>query len=140
MKKASALFSHLMVLAFCVMLGWGVLGFLEYFFGVQLLMPLQNPTFPSGTQFLHWLLVTSSGACFLLGYFLRWKHTPVAMLLFFTALATLCFVETFDFMTNAGRYSDYARECIGYLVMSVYLLRSERMRLHFGDMETPRIP
>ncbi|MEO1080669.1 MAG: hypothetical protein AAFY29_14015 [Pseudomonadota bacterium] len=140
MRQASALFSYLMVFAWAVMLCWGVLGFLEYLFGVQLLMPLQNPTFPSGTQFIHWLLITSSGACFLLGYFLHWKHTPTAMLLFFAALATLCFVETFDFMTNASRYSDYVRECISYLVMAVYLLRSERMQRHFGKLETPVVP
>ena len=57
-------FSYLLVLAATVMLGWGTLGFLEYFTGLAPLVPLQNATFPGGTQFIHWLLITLSGSVF----------------------------------------------------------------------------
>lgn len=66
-------FSYLIVLAASVMLGWGVLGFLEHFTAAAPLIPLQNPTFPTGTQFVHWTLITLSGATFLAGYVLRWR-------------------------------------------------------------------
>lgn len=127
-------FSYLIILAATVMFGWGILGFLEYFSGFAPLMPLQNPTFPSGTQFVHWLLITLSGGTFLAGYILRWHYTPVAMMVLFASLATLCAVQTFDFMENESRYADYARECVYYIIMSIYLVRSKRMRNHFGQI------
>lgn len=135
MKYMSIIFSYLMLLASAVMLTWGVLGFLEYYFEVILLMPLQNSDFPDGTQFLHWLIITLSGAAFLFGYFTKWRFTPIAMMMLFSMLATMCFIQTFDFMTNESRFFDFARECFYYLVMSLYLVRSNRMRNHFGRIE-----
>ncbi len=131
-ERASQGFSYLIIIASTVMLGWGLLGFLEYFTGLAPLMPLQNATFPSGTQFVHWLVITLSGGAFLIGYFSRWSYTPVAMVALFASLATLCSVQTFDFMENASRYSDFARECAYYVIISIYLFRSKRMQDHFG--------
>lgn len=125
-------FSYLIILASTIMLGWGVLGFLEYFTGLAPLLPLQNPTFPSGTQFIHWFVITLSGGTFLAGYFSRWRYTPVAMIVLFASLATLCAVQTFDFMENESRFADFARECAYYVIISIYLFRSKRMRDHFG--------
>lgn len=132
MEKVSVVFSYLILLAAAVMFAWGSLGFIEYFFAVAPLRPLQNPTFPKGTQFVHWLLIFSSGSIYLVGYFTRWKNTPFAMAIVYAMLATLCAVETLDFMTNPGRYGDFIRECIAYVGISIYLFRSQRMRSHFG--------
>ena len=133
LDRLSRGFNYLLILAATVMLGWGTLGFLEYFTGLAPLIPLQNATFPGGTQFLHWLLITLSGLVLLTGYFLRWRYTPLAMIVLFAALATLCAIETFDFMVNPGRYAAFARECAYYIVISIYLLRSRRMRERFGE-------
>ena len=127
-------FSYLLILAATVMLGWGTLGFLEYFTGLAPLVPLQNATFPGGTQFIHWLLITLSGSVFLTGYVLRWRYTPLAMIVLYAALATLCAIETFDFMKNPSRYGDFARECAYYVLISIYLVRSRRMRERFGQV------
>ena len=132
LNRLSQGFSYLLILAASVLLGWGVLGFLEYFTGWAPLMPLQNATFPSGTQFIHWLLITLAGSVFLTGYFLRWSYTPVAMMVLYAALATLCAIETLDFMENPSRYTDFVRECIYYILISIYLVRSTRMRKRFG--------
>ena len=132
MKYLSLIFSYLLLLGALVMLVWGVLGFLEYLFGFAPFLPLQNPTFPKGTQLLHWLLITSSGAIYLAGYFARWRYTPFAMVVIYAMLATLCAVETFDFMQNPGRYGSFVRECIMYVIISIYLFRSQRMRARFG--------
>lgn len=132
MKQISMIFSYLILLASFVMLAWGLLGFMEYLFDIAPLMPLQTPTFPEGTQFIHWLLITASGGIYLTGYFTRWKYTPFAMVIIFPMLATLCAIQTFDFMTNPGRYTDFAREATYYILISIYLFRSERMLLHFG--------
>ena len=132
MKHVSMVFSYFLLLAAFVMFAWGGLGFLEYFFGIAPLMPLQNPTFPKGTQFLHWLLILASGSIYLIGYFARWRSTPFAMVIIYAMLATLCAVETFDFMTNPGRFGSFIFECIAYVGISIYLFHSQRMRSHFG--------
>jgi hypothetical protein len=124
-------FSYLILLAAIAMTTWGFFGFLEYYTGLAVI-PLQNPTFPKGTQFVHWLLIFSSGTIYLAGYFTRWKGTPFAMVVLYAMLATLCAVETFDFMKNPGRHGDFIRECIMYVGISIYLFRSQRMRSHFG--------
>ena len=93
LDRLSQGFSYLLILAATVMLGWGTLGFLEYFTGLAPLVPLQNATFPGGTQFLHWLLITLSGLVLLTGYFLRWRYTPLAMIVLYAAIATLCAIE-----------------------------------------------
>jgi hypothetical protein len=111
---------------------WGTLGFFEYLTGHALVVPLQNSNFPSGTQFLHWVLATSTGFAFLFGFFKKWKHTPYIMVMLYSCLTTLCFIETFDFMTKESRYGLYATEVAGYVMMSVYLLKSIRMKKHFG--------
>ena len=57
-------FSYLLIVVATVMFGWGTLGFLEYFTGLDPLIPLQYATFPAGIQFVHWLLITLSGSVF----------------------------------------------------------------------------
>ena len=132
LDKASLGFSYLILLAATIMFCWGILGFLEYFTGLAPLMPLQNATFPSGTQFMHWFIITLSGTTYLVGYFTRWRYTPIAMLVMFAALGTLCSIQTYDFMVKPSRYSDFWREIFYYCVMSVYLVKSKRMHNHFG--------
>ena len=130
-ERASWGFSTLLLIVFAGMLAWGVLGFIEYLFGAVLVVPLQNADFPPGTQFLHWVVITLSGAVFLAGYALRWRHTPYAMIVVFAMMVALCFVQTFDFMTNESRYVAFVLECITYLVIGTYLLRSKRMQSRF---------
>lgn len=136
--QKSALASQAMtyaIIALAVfMLGWGVLGMLEYLTGASPVMALQNPTFPPGTQFLHWVLITAFGAVFLIGYATRWHLTPFAVVVLFAMLATMCFIQTFDFMTNSYRFAAFALECVLYLAIATYLLRSERMRSWFGQV------
>lgn len=40
------------------------------------------------------------------------------MVVLFAGLATLCAIQTFDFMENQGRYGDFARECAYYIHMT----------------------
>ena len=118
-----------------MMLSWGVLGFIEYFTQTIIIVPLQNPTFPNGTRFIHWLLITLTGATYLYGYVIRWLYTPLVMPLLFGMLASMCFIQTFDFMTAPSRYVAFAIECSVYIGISVYLLRSQLMQNRFGKLQ-----
>ena len=131
-QRLSQGFEYVIVFASVIMLGWGVLGFLEYFTGLAPVMPLQNATFPLGMQTLNWIGITASGATFLVGYVLRWRFTPIAMLVMFSALATMCAVQTFDMLETPDRYRNFVQECFNYIIISVYLFRSKRMQDRFG--------
>lgn len=131
MNLVSKIFSYVLIIAALIMAGWGTFGFIEYFTGRAILMPLQNSTFPSGTQFIHWFLISLSGYTYLIGYFCRWKYTPNVMVVIYACLATMCFIQTFDFMVREDRYTSYVKEVIYYIIFSIYLFKSTRMRKHF---------
>ena len=131
-SRVSLYYSYFLIVCALGMLGWGIAGFIEYLFDITVIIPLQNPNFPAGTQFIHWFLITLSGAAFLVGYFSRWKHTPFLMIVIYACLATMCFIETFDFMVREDRYTSYIKEVIIYIVTSIYLVKSDRMKIHFN--------
>jgi len=131
LKLLAQIASYLLILASIGMALWGFLGFFEYFSGVAFLVPLQNPTFPAGTQFLHWLLISSYGITYLIGYFKRWQYTPETIVVICACLASMCFIQTFDFMTDDNRYIRYVFEIILCLCICLFLFRSVRMREHF---------
>ena len=131
-KQSPGLILYALLFISGIMLVWGVLGFWEYFFGDALLLPLQNDEFPPGTQFLHWLLITLFGGTFIYGFVTKFKYTPWLVTGTMIAMATLCFIETFDFMTGPNRYLLFILECIVYLAISFYLLRMPGSRQYFG--------
>lgn len=131
MEKVSTLTSYLILIAHFGLCLWGMMGLFEYLTGITVLINLQNANFPTGTQFVHWVLSTSTGLSFLLGYFKKWKFTPFLMVTFYACLTTLCFIETFDFMTKESRYFLFTIEVVEYILISLYLFYSHRMTIHF---------
>ncbi|WOE75080.1 hypothetical protein [Alterisphingorhabdus coralli] len=120
---------YFILLCALFMLGWGLLGLLEYA-GIVLL-DLKNPDFLPATQLVHFIIIFASGAVYLIGYLTRWSGTPVAMAVIFGMLAMMCTIQTFDMMTNDGRYSAYGREIVMYIVLTIFLFRSQEMQDHF---------
>ncbi|MCR9253817.1 MAG: hypothetical protein NXI20_25605 [bacterium] len=131
MKVLSKLYMILLLVATTGMLLWGLAGFLEYFTGIVPFVRLQNDAYPDGVQFVHWLLITSTGAVFLTGYLTKWKWTPFVMVMLFSNLAILCTIETFDFMSAQWSFSAYASEIVFYLIHSLFLLFSSLSKSHF---------
>ena len=116
---------------------WGVLGFIEYFVPAAA-FGLQDSNFPPGVQFLHWLLISSTGIIFVFGYLTRWTYTPLVTIVMYATLATLCFVETVDFNAFGGgdrRFFIMGVEYVLYIILAAYLLRSEQVRLRFQSDE-----
>lgn len=58
----------------------------------------------------------------------------MAMVVIYAVLATLCAVQTLDMLLNANRYVFFACEIVGYVVICLYLFKSDRMRRRFGLM------
>jgi hypothetical protein len=129
---------YLLLAVKVALFAWGFLGLLEYFFFPSLAFGLQNGRFPHGTQLLHWLLLLLVGSIFVVGFVLRWRHTPFATITMYATLATLCFVETVDFGAfggGPGRYFIMAAEYAVYVILSIYLLRSQRIRERFQPVQ-----
>jgi hypothetical protein len=135
LEKISKVYCYFLIISAIGMTIWGIAGFIEYLFGVTVIIPLQNPNFPAGTQFIHWFLITLYGIVFLAGYALRWRFTPEAKLVIAACLATMCFIQTFDFMTREDRYISYVIEVINYVIVTTYLFKSKLMQARFRRNE-----
>ena len=137
MNHVAKPFPYLLILLHAVLLGWGLLGLVEYVVPAASL-GLQNARFPAGTQFLHFAAIILTGGIFLGGYVGRWRHTPFATVVMYAVLATLCFVETVDFGAfggGASRFVIMSVEYVLYVVLAVYLLRSATMRQRFASAQ-----
>ncbi|MEM6336401.1 MAG: hypothetical protein AAF752_07530, partial [Bacteroidota bacterium] len=66
----SRIFPYVLLTVSAVLFIWAVLGFIEYF-APSVAFGLQDPGFPRGTQFLHWLLLLLTGTIFVAGFLLR---------------------------------------------------------------------
>ncbi|TNE51810.1 MAG: hypothetical protein EP343_02815 [Deltaproteobacteria bacterium] len=134
MNSIAKWFPYALLLLFTALTAWGLLGMVEYFVPTVKL-GLQNAKFPTGLQFLHFASILAAGTVFLVGYVVRWRHTPFAMVLLFAVMATLCFVETVDFMAFGGgntRFLVMSLEYVMYLGLSFYFLRSSAMNQRFS--------
>ena len=134
MSQVAKLLPNLLVLISAVLIGWGALGLLEYFFPAVAL-GLQNAKFPAGLQFLHFASILATGVIFVGGYVTRWRHTPFVTVVMYAVLATICFIETVDFQAFGGgptRFIPMVAEYIAYIGLSTYLLGSSAMRHHFS--------
>lgn len=128
-------FPFVLLLIFTALTAWGLLGLVEFFIPAAK-VGLQNAKFPTGLQFLHFASILAAGTIFLVGYVTRWRHTPFAMVILFAVMATLCFVETVDFMAfgkGPTRFLVMSLEYVVYLGLSVYFLRSTTMQQRFSN-------
>ncbi|WP_299323658.1 hypothetical protein [Parasphingopyxis sp.] len=137
MALLSTAMRYFLLLSALFMLGWGLLGLLEY--AGFVLLDLKNPDFLPATQLVHFIIIFVSGAVYLTGYFTRWSGTPIAMAVIFGMLAMMCTIQTFDMMTNDGRYAAYGREIVMYIVFTIFLFRSNAMQEHFGRPSPARM-
>lgn len=124
MNNLSKLYMGLLLFGASLMLIWGLAGFFEYFTGITPFIKLQNNAYPSGVQFVHWLLISLTGSVFSVGYLTKWKWTPFVAVILFTNLGVLCTIQTFDFMSEQWSFTFYIVEMISYLLHSTFLLSS----------------
>lgn len=130
-------FIRLLIAVKAMLIVWALLGFVEYF-DPSVAFGLQDSNFPPGVQFLHWFLILLTGSVFVVGYSLRWRHTPHASITLYATLATICFVETVDFNAFGGgtkRFFIMALEFASYIGLATYLTRSQVVKQRFGGSE-----
>lgn len=131
MKLINKIYLYVLLVWATIMLLWGTLGGLEYLTGLTLIAPFQNSAYPSTVQLVHWVLITLTGGSYLLGFFTKWKYTPILMALLFSNLAVLCTIETFDFMSEQWSVSYYITEMSFYALTASFLILNSTSKQHF---------
>jgi hypothetical protein len=116
---------------------WALVGFMELALPEVPWKRVSNPLFSSSMLLLQWSLITVAATVFISGYLRRWKHTPVAMLGVYGAMALVCAYQTFFILTNASRFRAMAIEYTEYAVILMFLFFSNHMQLRFSRSLKP---
>ncbi|MBN1205470.1 MAG: hypothetical protein JXB05_11175 [Myxococcaceae bacterium] len=111
---------------------WALVGFMELALPEVPWKRVSNPLFSRSMLLLQWSLISVAATAFIAGYLGRWKHTPMAMLLVYSAMALVCAYQTFFILTNASRFRAMAIEYTEYAVILLFLFLSHPMRLRFS--------
>jgi hypothetical protein len=110
---------------------WALIGVLELALPEVPWRRISNPAFSSAMLALQWALVATAASVFIAGSLRRWSHTPVAMLLVYGAMASVCAWQTFFILTNPSRFRAMAIEYVEYVAILSFLFLSSHMRRHF---------
>ena len=116
---------------------WAMLGLLEWILPSTPWPRLGNPLFPPRLLLVQWISVLVASSGFLIGYWTRWSQTPHFMVLGYSAMASVCALETFGFLEHSGRFLDMGLEYLAYTFILVVLFLSEA-RWHFRHDASPR--
>lgn len=103
---------------------WALVGFVEWFWAEPPWNRVSNTLFPRHILFLQWTLTLTAGTVFIIGYVLRWQYTPIAMACVYAAMASLCAVETFEYMESDFRFITMGLEYLAYTGILFFLFRA----------------
>lgn len=104
---------------------WALVGFAEWFMASTPWPRVSNALFPRDILFMQWTLTLAAALVFVGGYLLRWPYMPAALACVYAAMAALCALETFRYMTGDGRFVAMAAEYAAYAGILVFLFRAE---------------
>jgi hypothetical protein len=121
-------FISLLLAVHAFLAGWALVGFAEWFAATVPWPRVSNELFPRHVLLAQWGLILAAAVVFLGGYAVRWRHTPVALAAVYAAMAALCAVQTFDYMTDDFRFVAMALEYAAYTGILVFLFRSDVFR------------
>jgi hypothetical protein len=116
-----------LVLVHAVLGLWALVGLAELVIDAPW-PPLSNPELPPWLLAIHFTAMLATAALFVAGYATRARATPTAVLAAYGVLATICFVETFFFLTNELRFASMAIEYATYAAILWLLFRTLRER------------
>jgi hypothetical protein len=102
---------------------WAAAGLVELVVPAPPWPAVSNPELPRGVLVVHWVAMLGAGSTFLAGYLTRWPATLRAMVIAYAALASVCAVETFGYLTNESRFVGMAVEYATYGILITLLRR-----------------
>jgi hypothetical protein len=125
-------FANLLIAVHVFLGGWAMVGFLELFLASVPWPQVSNPLFTRSMLLLQWALIGLCSVTYLVGYATRWRHTPGAMRVVYSAMALVCAYQTFFVLTHDSRFLEMAIEYAEYVVISLFLFHSRHMRARFA--------
>lgn len=132
LKRLSRLFAVILLVVHGGLALWGVAGFLELALPSVPWARLSNPLFSPSMLALQWTLICAAAMVFIAGDLARWRHTPRAMAGIYGAMAAVCAYQTFFILTSPTRFWAMAIEYVEYVVILLFLFRSDHMCLRFA--------
>jgi hypothetical protein len=105
---------------------WAIVGFAEWFAPETPWPRVSNELFPGTILFMQWALTLGAAIVFIGGMARRWPYTPAAMTGIYGAMATLCAVQTFEYMQGELRFVAMGLEYVAYAGILGFLFRSNR--------------
>jgi hypothetical protein len=136
-ETLSRLFMMGLLVLHVALLVWALMGLAEWIFGAVPWPAVANPLFPRPMLLAHWLSVVLTTSVFLAGYALRWPGTPLAVAVGYAAMATVCLIETTQYLVHDGRWLSMGLEYAAYLGIGFYLFRSTHAQAVFGGTGGP---
>jgi hypothetical protein len=120
-----------LLLVHAALLLWAAVGFAELVWDDVPWRRLSNPVFSRAMLALQWSLIAAASITFIVGFVLRFRHTPAAMAVLYGAMAATCAYQTFFILTDPRRFRAMAIEYLEYALILAYLFLSKSMRAHF---------
>jgi hypothetical protein len=111
---------------------WAIVGYLELVLPQVPWIRVSNPLFSPTMLLIQWTLIATAASVFIIGYLIRWRPTPSAMLLVYGVMALTCAYQTFFILTAPSRFRAMAIEYVEYVVILAFLFFSEHMRARFS--------
>lgn len=130
--RVARLFVGLLVLVHVGLAAWAAVGFAELLLDEVPWTRISNPLFSRSMLLLQWSLVGTAAVVFITGTLRRWRHTPVAMLGIYGAMAATCAYQTFFILVHDGRFVAMAVEYVEYTVILGFLFFSDHARHRFA--------
>lgn len=110
---------------------WAAVGLIEWRLPTTPWPAISNPKLPPGILLLQWLLVLVTAGIFIAGFVLHWRFTPLAMAVGYAAMASLCGLQTFNYLDHSTKFFDMTLEYAAYLLILLFLFRAPAARRRF---------
>lgn len=107
---------------------WALLGLIEFFWPAPPWDRISNPLFPRPILLLQWLLTLTAAVVFIGGHVRRCSGTAISMMVVYGAMASLCALQTFVYMTSDTRFIAMAMEYLAYAGILCFLFRTQSFR------------
>jgi len=110
------------------LLAWALVGMAEWLLPAVPWPSLSNPLFSREMLLAQWLAIGAAACVFLLGWLLRWRLLPQAIMACYAVMAVICAIQTFTILEHDFRYIGIVLEYAVYIAIVIYLYRSPLVR------------
>lgn len=128
MQRLAQGLSGLLLVVHAILAMIGIIGLIELLIAEPAWPRISNPLFPRWILLIEWPLLLGAGGAYIFCYVRRVRSIGQVMAIAYTAMATLCAVQTFAFLTHESRFREMILEYTTYALILLFLFRSHHMQ------------